>query len=322
MIMNRTLTSPVAAAAATAALVLIPLVLASSASAATTSATAYTPTTNWAGYVATMPAKFGMADQFGWIQADFTIPKTACSDSTKASWPFKTPKGQLYSAAAFWVGLGGVNGKLLEQDGIMALCGSKNSPAAFGAFYEMVPAAGTGSATGVTLYKNITSRGHGKSVVIHAGDRIVTDTWDYSTESEATGHTYQPGQEYRFQVTDLTQGNAQSIIPLQSFGTGVLGSDNTVEVVTEAINGGPWHGPKYTGIAHFQPVSYSGITLGLNGGGYTYGISSAESWTSALYYVHGGVGGLFGLSKWNHTLISTGGLSKGGRAFTNYWHKY
>jgi hypothetical protein len=71
---------------------------------------------------------------------------------------------------------------------------------------------------------------------------------------------------YRFQVRDLTQG-AQSRIRLQIFTPGTLGSDNTTEVVSEAENKGPWSGPDYTGIAHFQPVSYSGIEVGSNSGG-------------------------------------------------------
>lgn len=61
--------------------------------------------------------------------------------------------------------------------------------------------------------------------------------------------------------------------------------------------------------------------MGLNGGGYTYGISPGPNWTAAKYYVHGGLFGLLGLSS-PHTLISTGGLSTGGHAFTNYWHKF
>ena len=69
-----------------------------------------------------------------------------------------------------------------------------------------------------------------------------------------------------------------SNIPLQTFGHGVLGSDNTVKVVTEAINDGPWYdgkGTDYTGIAQLQRVSYSGITVGMNGGGYGWGIGTA-----------------------------------------------
>jgi hypothetical protein len=72
-------------------------------------------------------------------------------------------------------------------------------------------------------------------------------------------------------------------------------------------------------------VAYSNIKVGMNGGGYTYGISPGPSWTAAKYYVHSGpVGGLFGtlLFSSDHTLISTGGLAAGVHAFTTYWHKF
>lgn len=210
--------------------------------------------------------------------------------------------------------------KLLEQDGVMALCGTQSGAPAYGAFYEMVPVPSSGNAVGMTLYSTKT----GKSVVIHAGDKIIADTWDYHTQSLSTSHPYAPGRVYKFLVTDVTQG-AKSKIGFQIFNVGVLGSDNSAEVISEAINNGPWAGPDYTGIAHFQPVSYSGITVGFNGGGYSYGIGQGPSWTAVKDYVHSGPkGGLFGtlLFSKDHTLISTGALSSGGRAFTNTWVKF
>ncbi len=329
--MRRLTASLVTAAAATGALALMPLALAGSASAAAIPPppNAYTGDFNWAGYVATIDPQYAsaaMTDEFGWVQATFPVPKTSCSDSTVSG--HKT--NGYYSAAAFWVGLGGVNGKALEQAGIGVICPTKNSTAEFGAFYEMVPAnnTGTGGWQAVALYR------HGKEITIHAGDKITVDTWDDSTNSQESGKDYKPGQEYAFKVTDVTRGSVSNI-PLQTFGHGVLGSDNTVEVVTEAINDGPWYdgkGTDYTGIAHFQPVSYSGITVGMNGGGYGWGIGTAESWTTALYYVHSGpVDGLLGtlFFQKDRTLISTGGLAsipgngeEIGIAFTNYWHKF
>lgn len=106
--MRKLIQSLAAAAAATAALSLIPLALAGAASASTkpTESTAVA-TSNWAGYVATIPAKYGIADQFGWVQATFNVPRVTCNGSTESSLQGKRPAGQLYSAAAFWVGLGG-----------------------------------------------------------------------------------------------------------------------------------------------------------------------------------------------------------------------
>ena len=272
-----------------------------------------------------MNPKIGIADQFGWVQANFIVPKVTCSDSTETALSVIRPKGQLYSAAAFWVGLGGVNNKPLEQAGIQAWCPTKNSSPQYWAFWEMVPAGGGGGATLVPLYKDVTNTSHGKAVAIHAGDTIIVSAYDDSTNSRETGADYKPGQKYSFQIFDSNQ-LSESVIPLQSFGSGKLGADNTVEVVTEAINGGPWAYPDYTGIAHFRPVSYSQIYVGLNGGGYTYGIGTAESWKTSMYYVHGGAGGLLGFLK-PQTLIGTGKLSSGsggeeiGKAFTNSWDK-
>ncbi len=299
--MRRLTASLVAATAATAALSILPLALASTASAATTSATTYTPMVNWAGYVATMSAS--QTDKFGFIQANFTIPKTSCSSSTESG--YKIPKGQLYSAVAYWVGLGGV-GEPLEQGGIMVTCASKTATPKIQAFQEMLPR--QGNAQFVKLNK------WGLNKPIQAGDVIVAQVSDLSTSSGT-----KPGKSYRVQITDVTKGTETNLAPTNG---GVTGNDSTAEVVTEAINDGPWVAPWHTGIAHFQPVSYSGITLGLNGGGYTWGIGTAESWTSALYYVHGGPGGLLGLGGHKQTLISTGGLARGGHAFTNYWHAY
>jgi hypothetical protein len=318
--MRKLIRSLAAAAAATAALSLIPLALAGAASASTkpTESTAV-GTSNWAGYVAKTPGSYSIASQFGWVQASFTVPKVTCSDSTQSSLQGKRPAGQLYSAAAFWVGLGGMPKKLLEQDGIMALCGTKTGAPAYGAFYEMVPVPSSGSAVGLTLYNKA-----GKGVVIHAGDKIIADTWDYHTQSLSTSHHYAPGRVYKFLVTDVTQG-AKSKLGYQIFNVGVLGSDNSAEVVSEAINNGPWAGPDYTGIAHFQPVSYTGITVGMNGGGYSYGIGHGPSWTAVKYYVHSGpVGGLFGtlLFAKDRTLINAGALSQGGTAFTTVWHQF
>ena len=314
----RRLTYLAAAAAATGALALIPLAAqASSASAASPApasqnAAAFVGNVNWAGYVATLPPSYEIASQFGWIQASFTLPKTSCSDSTESGKAI--PKGDLYSGTAFWVGLGGVNNKRLEQAGILPFCASKTSAAQFQAFWEMVPK--DSGIQPVALYN-----AKGKGVTIHAGDKITASITD-----DSTGTSYKPGQEYRAVITDATQG-AKSNIALLSFGKNALGSDNTAEVVTEVLSSnaatnksGPWNPPLYTGIAHFQPVTYTGIEMGFNGGGYAYGIGQAFSWTTAAWRAAGG--------PIDHLLINTGPLTNGvggeaiGIAFTTYWEKY
>jgi Peptidase A4 family len=299
---------------ATGALALIPLALASSASAAAIPPpqNAYHPAKGWAGYVVTMPAS--QTDQFGYVAATFTIPKVTCSDSTESG--YKIPKGDDYSAVAFWVGLGGATSKSVEQGGIEEKCATRHSAPKISAWEEMYPSQ---AITAVPLDRVKLTGGHGAPVTPRAGDSITVSVQDLST-----GTSYKPGQYYRVQILDETQNTSYDSARL-SQSKGNASDDRTAEVVTEAIDGGPWNSPQYTGIAHFQPVSYSGITVGLNGGGYTWGIGSAESWTSALWYVHSGpVGGLLGtlLFRHDHTLISTGGLSKGGHAFINYWHKY
>ncbi len=324
--MRKLIQSLAAAAAATAVLSIIPLALAGAASASTkpfvdTTAVA---TDNWAGYVASTPGSYNIADQFGWVEATFVVPKVTCSDSTESPLQSKRPSGQLYSAAAFWVGLGGTPKKLLEQDGVQVWCPTQGGAPEYGAFYEMVPVPTSGNSTDAPLYNKA-----GKHITIHAGDKIVADTWDYSTESEATSHHYAPGRVYKFEVQDLTQG-ATSRIGYQIFNVGVLGSDNSAEVISEAINNGPWAGKNYTGIAHFQPVSYNNITVGMNGGGYGWGLDG-PAWTAVRYYVHSGPkGGLLGtlLFAKDHTLINAGSLSSGanaeehGNAFTTTWYKY
>jgi hypothetical protein len=313
--MRKILRSLAAATAATAALSVIPLALAGAASASTTPAPV--PMLNWAGYVATTPTSYHIANQFGWVQANFTVPKVTCSDSTvSAIYTHLRPSGSLYAAGAFWVGFGGV-GKTerLEQAGVQVWCQTKTSAPQYGAFYEMVPVPSRGGATNAPLYNKA-----GKHITVHAGDRMVAAAWDDFTQSQATSHHYAPGHKYRFLVTDLTQG-AMSRIPLQAFSHGALGNDNNAEVITEVENNGPWSGPLYSGIPHFQPVKYSSIHVGMNGGGYTYGIGQGPSWTAAKYYVHGGLLGLLGLTS-PHTLISTGALSQAGTAFTNTWVKF
>lgn len=314
--MRRLIRRLAAAAAATATLSAIPLALAGGASASTIPSVSRS---NWAGYAVSSPYK-SAADQFGWVQANFTVPKVTCSDSVMSG--HKQPNGAPYSAVVFWVGLGGAPGTPLEQDGIQTTCWTKNGPPGYAAFYEMVPADQSGGSSATALYNKA-----GHRIQVHAGDKIVADTWDYSLASQNTSHAYSPGQVYKFLVTDVTQG-AKSRIRLQIFAPGAhalsLGNDTSAEVITESPNAGPWNSPSFLGLAHFQPVTYTSIAVGLNQGGYTLGLGNSGGFTSTRYYVAGGP-----KPASYHTLISTGGLSYHnvgaglvGNAFTNTWHRY
>jgi hypothetical protein len=303
--MRKTLRSLAVAAATSAVLSVIPLALASTAGASTLPALGTHSSANWAGYVATAQSNQLATDQFGGVQATFVVPKITCKDSTMGN-KLPNPAGW-YSGAAFWVGLGGVSSAQLEQDGVMAICANKTSNPAYSAFYEMFPLQPSGVLTG--LYTST-----GKHVVVHAGDKVTVGTWDYSTESESTSHTYAPGRVYKFLITDQTQ-HAHSRIPLQIFNPGTLGNDKTVEVVSEAINGGPWSG-HHTGLAHFQPVTYTGVSFGYNGGGYGYGFGAIDGATAAVWTLTHG----------KSVLISTGRLSTSvpttPTSFANTWHKH
>jgi hypothetical protein len=296
--MNKTLRSLVVAAAVTSALSLIPL--ASASASELTSAPATFSSANWAGYVAT--TSYPQPDQFGAVQATFTVPAVSCKDSTMSG--TLPDKAGWYSAAGFWVGLGGVKSAKLEQDGVIVICANKTSSPAYSAFYEMVPLQPSGKLVG--LYTKA-----GRHVVIHAGDVINAITWDYSTQSESTSHPYAPGHAYRFQITDRTQ-HATSRIPIRF----MTGNDQTVEVISEALNGGPWDSA-HTGLAHFSPVKYTSVLVSFNGGGYAYGINTAAGSASATKWT---------LTHGKRVLISTSGIANSSDptasdSFSNTWHK-
>ena len=97
-----------------------------SGAAVASAASAVTPSTNWAGYLARPSAAVG--SRFSSVSGSWTVPSATCE-----------PGRESYSAA--WVGLGGAgeNARALEQIGTDADCG-RSGRAAYSGWYELIPA--------------------------------------------------------------------------------------------------------------------------------------------------------------------------------------
>jgi hypothetical protein len=301
----RRLTASLAAAAAVASLTLIPLAAAGSASAAVTASSPGKPEMNWAGYEddvthPTQLSKYG-GNQMAEIYATFTVPAINCSKSVigprEWSASYRKAHGNYWSVVSFWAGLDGEQGSnSIEQAGIDGICHSQYGTAVYEPMWQTDVAPNSAQTGG---YPTLETAG-GKSVAVQAGDVITASVYDNMpfTTNLKTGYAY------GLNIKDVTRNASWSEVEK----TPARAPDAQAEVITEAVNNGPYapatlNGKPFepsgtVGLAAFSPVTYT-VQVSSYEIGYVYGLSMAADapyWTLTKKYVKGD----------GQTLIATG----------------
>jgi hypothetical protein len=218
---------------------------------------------NWAGYVVGAGSD-GSATSFKTVTGSWVQPTAKCSSG-----------GTTYSA--FWVGLGGADGKeALEQDGTEANCGA-NGTAHYYAWYELVPKAPVkvdlAVHPGDSMTATTTVSGHEvtESIVNHTTGQSYTKTLTMSDPDISTA-------EWVAEAPSQCQSGATNCtaLPLSNFGSVAFTSASATDTSgqTGTISSNDWS----TAALTLDPSESAG---GM-GGGYGYGyageaVSSASS---------------------------------------------
>jgi hypothetical protein len=220
---------------------------------------------NWAGYVVGAGSD-GSATSFKTVTGSWVQPTAKCSSG-----------GTTYSA--FWVGLGGADGKeALEQDGTEANCGA-NGTAHYYAWYELVPKAPVkvdlAVHPGDSMTATTTVSGHEvtESIVNHTTGQSYTKTLTMSDPDISTA-------EWVAEAPSQCQSGATNCtaLPLSNFGSVAFTSASATDTSgqTGTISSNDWS----TAALTLDPSESAG---GMGGGyGYGYGyageaVSSASS---------------------------------------------
>lgn len=294
----------------------------------------FNQTYNWAGYEAR--ATHPNTDPMKAIGATFTIPKTGnCAKSL--SYDGRTTP--VYSEAAMWAGLGGDNDPQLEQAGIVMACATKNGPAAYLAFSEMLPAQQTVQLTNGTGQLETLD---GNWITPQAGDTIVVIVQDVANTLAGTP-AYQyygapAGHNFTMQVSDTTQDAewfSSAWVPqaaAPSADQPNIAAEPTAEVITEAVSGG-LDNPSHFGVADTGTVDYHDL-FATDYGDTWHGLSSYSgqwktksltvgsqllqktllgiSYPSYVYQV-------FGVTPLHNQTGDQATLGAGDHAFSTYW---
>jgi hypothetical protein len=210
---------------------------------------------NWAGYVVGAGSD-GSATSFKTVTGSWVQPTAKCSSG-----------GTTYSA--FWVGLGGADGKeALEQDGTEANCGA-NGTAHYYAWYELVPKAPVkvdlAVHPGDSMTATTTVSGHEvtESIVNHTTGQSYTKTLTMSDPDISTA-------EWVAEAPSQCQSGATNCtaLPLSNFGSVAFTSASATDTSgqTGTISSNDWS----TAALTLDPSESSG---GM-GGGYGYGYAS------------------------------------------------